>query len=78
MHRLSSGFAENQEIVLKLTVAENDIDVPITYDLSWDTLIPENKLVSEITVTDCPQEILDCFGEREIEDMIREELKNEN
>lgn len=56
----------------------NDEYVEISFDWYCDVKIPENEPATDITVTDCPQEILDCFGEREIETMIREELKNEN
>lgn len=55
----------------------NDSKVSIGYFVESETKIPENKKEIHITVTDCPKEILDCYGEDYIEQMIREEVENE-
>jgi hypothetical protein len=58
----------------KTTLTINDEDVEIGYSVYDETRIPENKQIIDINIESCPQSIIDCFGESEIEQMIREEL----
>lgn len=58
---------------MKITLPINE-GLEINVEAHRDTLIPEGKKVIEIDNHDCPQEIVDCFGERKIELMIIEEL----
>lgn len=55
----------------------NDDIVTVEYEVDIDYLIPENVETVEVTIVDCPQEIIDCFGEKEIEQLVIEGIENE-
>ena len=59
----------------KIILNINDSEVEIGYSVYTDTLIPENKKITEINIESCPEEILNCFGEETIEQMIRKEIQ---
>lgn len=62
------------ETTQHITLELNQEEIDIGYTVYIGTNIPEYEKITEITVVDCPQEILDSFGESEIEQMIYDKL----